>query len=55
MSDLEARIEQMEAQIELMMKQIDELYSLECANAHPFMAFLTGGQVTYRKPRDESS
>lgn len=51
MSDLETRVETMEENIELMMKQIDELYELQKLSANPFMQFLTGTEIKHRRKK----
>ena len=49
MSDLETRIQEMEENIDLMMRQIEELYELQKISSNPFMAFLTDTKVKYRR------
>lgn len=48
MSNLEGRVQEMEATIEHMIKQIDELYELQKISANPFMIYLLGTEVKHR-------
>lgn len=52
MSELDDRVDKVQKEIDIMMKQIDELYTFMCKTSTPFGAFLWG-EPKYRKAKAE--